>query len=548
MKTIKTDILVIGGGLAGLAAALEAKNEKNTVTIVCKSLAGKSGNTVVTGSAMALARYDNDGDSPELLFRDVMKSSQGINDEGMAEYFAIHSGEVLEKLSGYGVVFRRTGDRYMTKRPPGHSVFRSFPVDISKVPYNVRGLSISLPLFKSAVEKNVNIINNTMVYKLLKSDGRVYGALAISKKDSAIIRFLAKVVIIAAGGGANIYSKTDNTGDITGDSYALALDAGAELRDMEFVQYYPTMMFKPIKICISNPLFGEGAILSNVQNERFMEHYSTMGNMATRDSMALAVYSEIRAGRGGPDYVYVDCSGIPENVIDGKFAELKKLLSKGNIDILRDRIPVSLAAHFYLGGIKVANGCETGVPGLLACGEAVWGVHGANRLSGNSLTETVVFGLLAGRRAAQEVRKGVSPEYTCNCEAELGCDEKLYETIQRDGGCDVAGIKKRLRKIMWDNAAVVRNANGLKNAREAIKDLKEKIEDCRIGDMTDRMRYEETRNLIRVSEMVTEGALARRESRGAHYREDYPGKDKKFEGNFVYKMKNDRIEMVFDHK
>lgn len=542
MKTIKTDILVIGGGLAGLSAALEAKNEKNTVTIACKSLTGKSGNTVVTGAAMALARPGNDDDSPELLFQDVMRSSQGINDEGMAEYFAAHSGEVLEKLSEYGVVFRRTGDRYMTKKPPGHSVFRSYPVDISRVPYNVRGLSISLPLLRRAVEKNISIIDNTMVYKLLKKYGRIVGALAINKKEGRTVQFRAKAVIIAAGGGANIFSMTDNTRDITGDSYLLALDAGAQLRDMEFIQYYPTMMFKPIKICISNPLFGEGAILRNEQDESFMERYSEMGNMATRDTMALAVYSEIRAGRGNPDYVYVDCSQIPPDVIEVKFAEFKNLLFKGNIDVYSDRIPVSPAAHFYLGGIKVDGNCETGVPGLLACGEAVWGVHGANRLSGNSLTETVVFGSLAGKRAAELAEKEDSD--WCTNAGQAGEDE----TILRSGSIDVLEIKKRLRKLMWENAAVARNEAGLRHAREQLKILAEEIEGCCIRDIIDRVRYEETKNLIRISGMVIEGALARRESRGAHYREDYPVKDEKFEGNFIYCLKNNEIEIEFEHK
>ena len=540
MKVIKTDILVIGGGLAGLTAAIEAKNCKNTVTIVCKSITGKSGNTVVSGSAMAVVRPDNENDSQELLYKDVMRSSQGINDKGIAEYFAAHSNEVLDKLSGYGVVFRRIGDKYVTKRPPGHSVSRSFQVDISKVPYHIRGLSISLPLLKMAKEKNIQIIDNTMVYKLLKKEGRISGALAVSKRDNEIIQLFAKVIIIAAGGGANIYSMTDNTSDITGDSYILALEAGAELRDMEFVQYYPTMMFKPIKICISNPLFGEGAVLSNVQNDRFMDRYSKMGNKATRDLMALAVYSEIKAGRGNPDYVYVDCSQIPPKVINNKFAEFKNLLSKRGINIFKDRIPVSTAAHYYLGGIKVDGNCETGIPGLLACGEAVWGVHGANRLSGNALAEAVVFGSLAGKRAAKLA------EIT-NSFLDIDCNQSIGHEVVQNGSYDIEEIKKRLRRLMWENVAVVRNESGLLYAREQVKVLSEKIEKCCIINVSDTARYQETKNLIRLCMMVIEGALARQESRGAHYREDYPSKNRKFDGNFVYRKNNGGFDMEFDH-
>lgn len=541
MQTVKTDILIIGGGVAGLAAAIEAKNKGNTVTIACKSLAGKSGNTIVTGSAMALARTGNNGDSPELLYEDVMKSSQGINDEGMAEYFAIHSGNVLEKLSDYGVIFKKSGDEYVTKRAPGHSVFRSFPVDISKVPYNARGLSISLPLLKSVIQKDINIVNNTMVYKLLKRDGRVCGALAVNKKDNKQIQFITKVIIIAAGGGANIFSKTNNTGDITGDSYTLALNAGAELRDMEFVQYYPTMMFKPLKICVSNPLFGEGAFLRNARNERFMERYSAEGDMATRDAMALAIYREIKAGRGNPDYIYVDCSQIPLDVIEGKFSEFKRLLLKGNINIYEDRMSVTPAAHFYLGGIKVYNGCETKVSGLLACGEAVAGVHGANRLSGNSLTETVVFGSLAGRRAAEMARK------TDNF-LDLGQDKEDNRVLTENRSNQASEIKKKLRELMWDNAAVARNEFGLKYARERLKELGEQIENCAIKNLRDYIKYEEVKNLLQVSQLVVEGALLRRESRGAHYREDYPEKNEKFKGNFIYNMRKEKVEIEFEHK
>jgi succinate dehydrogenase/fumarate reductase flavoprotein subunit len=541
MKTINTDILIIGGGLAGLAAAIEAKKDDNTVTIVCKSLAGRSGNTLVAGSAMASAQADN-GDSAELLYRDVIKSSQGINDDAMAEYFAVHSSEVLQKLSGYDVVFRRVGDRYLTKRPPGHSLPRSFPVDISKVPYHNRGLSISIPLLNQAIKRDVNIINNTMVYKLQKSNGKISGALAINKKTNEIIRFVTGVVVIAAGGGGNIFSKTNNTADVTGDSYCLALEAGAELRDMEYVQYYPTMMFRPLKVTISNPLFGEGAVLKNADGCEFMQSYSDAGNMATRDSMALAVYSEIMEGRGNPDYVYVDCSKIPGDIIDNKFAEFKGLLARKNIDVKKDYMPVSPAAHFYLGGIKVDSNCQTGVPGLLACGEAVWGVHGANRLSGNALSEAVVFGTLAGRQAAQMAAEAARQDTQQQRVDHPGL------CIQRDGQYDISDIRSKLRRTMWQNAAVIRDESRLMHAGEEIKTLKERLESCRINGLSDNIRYNETKNLILLSEMLVKGALARRESRGAHYRQDYPDRDDRYLGNFVYTIKDGRVVMEFVHK
>ncbi len=541
MKTVKTDILVIGGGLAGLTAAIEAKHKNNTVTMVCKSLAGRSGNTIVAGSAMASAQTNNN-DSAELLYNDVIGSSQGINDNKMAEYFALHSAEVVEKLSGYGVIFNKVGGKHVTKRPPGHSVPRSFTVDISKVPYNNRGLSMSLPLLEQVIKRGVRIINNTMVYKLLKEDGSIAGALAINKKENKIICLRADVVIVAAGGGGNIFAMTNNTADITGDSYCLALEAGAELRDMEYVQYYPTMMFEPLKVTISNPLFGEGAVLRNINDYEFMEQYSEEGSMATRDTMAQAIYSEILAGRGNPHYVFVDCGRVSEEVIDNKFGEFKNLLARRKINVKKDYMPVSPAAHFYLGGIKVDANCETGVPGLLACGEAVWGVHGANRLSGNALTEAVVFGTLAGQRAV-EVSEGLKSDAKGSKVSDVP-----EEHTQQWGKRNVFEVRSELRKMMWKNAAVMRDEERLTMAQEMLKALNEEIEDCKIDGLKDRVKYFETKNLLRLSDMIIAGSLLRRESRGAHYRRDYPATKEKYKGNFVYTLKKDKVNIEFMHK
>ncbi|MBN2286307.1 MAG: FAD-binding protein [Tissierellales bacterium] len=542
MRVVDTDVLVVGGGLSGIIAALEAKKENIDVTIVSKSITGRSGNTLVTGAAMACVKKEN-GDSIDAFEKDISESSKGINDKEMMRFFCAESQSVIEVLSNYGVRFKKNDKDYITKRPPGHSISRSFPTDIAKVPYHNRGLAILQPLLERVIEKQINILDNMMVIRLLKKQNCVIGALAINKKENEdeFVIIKSKVTILAAGGGGNVFSKTNNTRDITGDSYCLALEAGAELRDMEYIQFYPTMMYYPLKVTISNPLFGEGAVLRNIEGEEFMKRYSASDNMATRDCMAQAVYSEIREGKGNPDYVFVDCSALSKDIINEKFLELEKLLKKRKLELNTDLLPVAPAAHFYLGGIKIDQSCQTGINGLLACGEAAWGVHGANRLSGNALTEAVVFGLVAGKKASQLIEDNDVSKCVYE-DMQFENEEKIYNY---EGHHNLEVLKIQLREIMWEKASIIRNENELLEARSQINQLRHILLNARVTNKSELIKFYEMKNMLLISSMIIEGALLRKESRGAHLRQDYPVVDKQYNGNYIYKLIEGQVQVSF---
>jgi succinate dehydrogenase/fumarate reductase flavoprotein subunit len=320
VEKIATDILVVGGGAAGLTAALEARSLGRDVTILSKSKVGRSGNTIVSGTGMAMLTKDPEAeDSPEIYGRDTLKSGKDVNDGPMMKIFLKGSTDIIETLTRYGVVLRKLDGRFMKKRVPGHSMPRSLTTDFGRYPYLSRGLSLSEPLLRSAEKSGIRIIDFAPVIRLLTADGAICGAVAIGKKEEKTLVFSAPTIILAAGGGGRIYSRSNNTFDMTGDAYALACEAGATLRDMEFVQFYPTMMFSPIKVTVSSPLFGEGAFLRNSLGERFMERYDPAGDMATRDIMTRAMFNEVIEGRGRNGDIFMDCRHLSRDVLTRKY-------------------------------------------------------------------------------------------------------------------------------------------------------------------------------------------------------------------------------------
>ncbi len=536
-EEIKTDILVIGGGAAGLTAALEAKNLGLDVTMVSKSRVGRSGNTIIAGTGMAvLMGGPETGDTYEVFEDDTLASGKAVNDPNMVKQFLHGSSGIIDKLTAYGVELRKQEGRLMKKRAPGHSVPRTLTADFSRLPYLTRGLSLSVPLLNSAQRSGVRIIDFASVIKLLKKDGVIAGAVAVHKKENKMLIFRTQRVILAAGGGGRIYSRSNNTFDITGDAYALAYDAGATLRDMEFVQFYPTMMFSPIKVTISSPLFGEGAFLRNARGERFMERYDPAADMATRDMMTRAMFNEVRAGRGDQGNILMDCREIPEPVLTAKFPELLRLLSKGDINPLKDLIPISPATHFFMGGIAVDDRGQTTIPGFFACGEAVGGLHGANRLAGNALSEAVVFGTIAGRQAADRFRKEAAPG------AAIGELEPY-----RKGDIASSELKRSLRKTAWEHLSIMRNQQSVQKAREQIDDIEASLEHVHIQSVYDLVDFYELKSMVETTRLIAHGAAARKESRGSHFRSDFPATDDEgYQGSFF--VRNQKGKMISDFR
>lgn len=530
-ETLTTDVLVIGGGAAGLTAAIEARSKGAAVTILSKSKNGYSGNSIISGAYLSLlSSRHNRTDSHALFFKDIIKSGKEVNDPRQVARFVEDSAWVLEKLSGHGVAFSRADDRYLIKKIGGHSVGRTYPTDFSGYPYLTRGLSITAPLLNKAREAGVRIIDFSPVIGILVNDGRVCGAAAIDKKGDRILQIGCRSLILAAGGGGRIFLKSDNTRDITGDSYALAWEAGARIRDMEFVQFYPAMMSAPARLTISSALFSEGAALVNAHGEHFMHRYDRSNNLATRDIMSRAAYSEISEGRGKDGCIFVDCTKVSKQILERNFSDLCKRLINVGIDPLKNLIPVSPATHFFMGGVVVNSKGETTVPGLLACGEAVGGLHGANRLGGAALSETVVTGVTAGETAAgNSAGKTIIP-------SSPGFEIEPF----RYGALSVGELKRSVRELMWNNLAIVRSGDSIKTARSGLEAIKLNLSQAAIENIQDLASFYELKNMLTVSILITEGADIRCESRGAHYRTDYPDTDDQAHRGNVYLDKRDR--------
>lgn len=524
MKELQTDILVIGGGLSGLSASLTARKNGCSVVLICKSIAGHSGNTAVSGASLSVFMPENmQGDTKALFKQDLLKSGAEINNLSAIQAVLDTSCQVLPFLEEYGVKFRYLNGERMAKRPGGHSSARYYSADIREYAYSIRGMALSEPMETSVRRSGATILNGVTALQLTKADdGAVNGCVCYDCSTKELIRFHAKSVILAAGGGASLFEYTDNTSDVSCDSYRLAAEAGAKLQDMEFVQFFPCVMFEPIRLPVSSALFGDGATLRNARGEAFMCKYSPAGDRSTRDIMARAVKTEIDAGRGNPKYVFVDCTAIPEKTLIQKYGEITSVLRKHGIDILHDYIPVAPAAHFYMGGICVDDSASTGIKGLFACGEAVGGLHGANRLAGVALTEAVVSGKLAGDRAAKEAK-------TRNFEASVSirrpAAKKELSVNWDEWICD-------LRKTAWRDASIVRNKESLSHFSEYL-DAHEK--EARLIDLdADRIvsayRY---KSYFEAARMLLICAKAREESRGSHFRSDYPEQDNAFRGNFI---------------
>ena len=535
-EEISADVLVIGGGAAGLTAALEARRSGLDVVILSKSRVGRSGNTIISGTGLAILDTGPDSkDSPEAFRSDTLRSGKEINDPALVDHYLKISPKIIDKLVGYGVVLKQLNDVLMKRQTPGHSIPRSFAADISKYPYMTRGLSLTLPLLKSAGQAGVRIIDFVPVVKLLTTDGRISGAVALNKKTHAALVIRTPVVILASGGCGGIYARSNNTGDITGDSYSLAYDAGARLKDMEFVQFYPSMMFSPLKVTISSPLFGDGAILRNANNERFMEKYDPAGNMATRDIMSRSIFNEVTAGRGHQGCIFMDCRKIPETVLTTKYGELLRLLAKANLNPLKDLIPISPAVHFSMGGVAIDNRTQSSVPGLLACGEAVGGLHGANRLAGNALPETFVFGMTAGRQAVDLLKTSARP-----------APGRFDLARFRPGNLSLAELRKDLRKITWNCLSIIRARESGQQALVEIDRIADSLEDVGLESIHDLVSFYELNSMITTARLIVHGSLARKESRGSHFRSDYPKTDdENFKGSFIYRKEDGRLKMTF---
>lgn len=522
-----TDILVIGSGGAGCRAAIEASKLGLDVIIISKGLSFKSGcTTLAEGGYNAAFAYVDKEDSIEAHFNDTLKGGAYLNDPELVRILVEEAPERLTELESYGAMFDRQPSGELNQRPFGGQTFRRTCFQGDRT-----GHEMMNALKEEIIRLGIRTIEEAMITSLLTdNDGSVWGACGISIKNSDFQIFQAKSTIIATGGAGWMYPVTSNAMQKTGDGYALAYREGADLLDMEQVQFHPTGMLYPESrrgVLITEAVRGEGGRLFNSKGERFMKKYDPRGELATRDVVARAIYREIIEGRGTErGGVYLDVTHLPNEQIEEKLETMLQQFLDVGIDIREEPMEVAPTAHHFMGGARINEHGETTVRNLFAAGEATGGVHGANRLGGNALADTQVFGRRAGEAAAQNAMESEPKMDKHTLMEQADTEEKKIRSLLKDGKYYPFEIKKELQETMWKNVAIIRDSEGLKTAIDRIEELKNMMADVKIPDIKvynkDLQDYLEVENLLEVALLTAEAALIREESRGAHFREDYP--------------------------
>ena len=527
MQFLETDVLVIGGGGAGAMSTLHAHNQGVKVTLAVKGKFGRTGGTTCAmGAATAVGPWHEPQDSQQVHFEDTIKGGSYLNEQNLVRILVEESPQRVLELERLGAFWERTdeGDRYLLRIDGGHSYHRSVYLE------DRPGREMLRAMGGEILRRKIPIVEDTMILRLLMDEGRGAGAVGVNPFNAEMVGFRAKTIVLATGGAGNIYPFTTNPADVTGDGYVLALEAGAELVDMEFVQFYPLGLIFPesLKGMLAGTFYYSR--LLNAKGERLMKYYDPRLEMSTRDIIARAIYSEIQKGngtlRGG---VLCDMTYNPPGFIKKQLPALNDFYLKIGIDVEKEMVEVAPTCHFSMGGIGVNEEWRSTIPTLFAAGEAAGGVQGANRLSQNSLADIMVSGGRAGDAAGQEAKNQTSLRKIND--ADWAEERKRTENLFARKNNDNLGprkVKKSLNKFMWDFVGLIRSEEGLKKALAEFKRMEE--EDLpRITLANPSRRYNreffetlELSNLLKVAKAVATPALHRTESRGAHFRQDYP--------------------------
>ncbi len=553
MEWISTDVVVIGSGVAGLRAAIEVAQRGLEVVILTKTRATCSASIMAEGGVnAALCNVDKD-DSWERHFVDTVTAGAFLNDQDLVEVLCKEIIDRVYELEEWGAVFSRTDEGLIAQRAFGKQSRRRTCFASDRT-----GHEIVTTLLSVAKSLGVQIVENRFVSDVIKDSvgSSAAAVVAWNTKSWEPEVYRCKAVILATGGAAQIYEVNTVPMESTGDGYALALRLGLELKDMEMVQFHPTGLAYPESargLLITEAVRGEGGILLNSRGERFMKRYAPKEmELAGRDVVARAIWREVSEGRGTPHGgVYLDITHVPCERIRERLESTYRFLKRLGIDICREPIEVAPTAHYFMGGISIDVNASTSVKGVYACGEVAGGVHGANRVGGNSLADGLVFGRRAGSSASSYALgtgiRGVDRE------AVERAIDRVRSILSRDRerviGYEV--VRSRLRKFMWRYAGVIRRGCELE---ELVKEL-EKVEalakcmgvEQGKGFSIDALRALETVNMVLVAKSVAISALVRKESRGAHYREDYPSRnDSEWLKHVVVKLENGVLKTFFE--
>ncbi|OGK29650.1 hypothetical protein A3G67_00670 [Candidatus Roizmanbacteria bacterium RIFCSPLOWO2_12_FULL_40_12] len=538
LKTIKTDVLVIGAGGAGLRAAIEAKRNGAKVLVISKESMGEAHTKMAMGGLNVAIKPPA---TAKQHLQDTIKGGWEINNYKMAKIFAREMPQRIYDLEDYGVNFDKLPDGSFYTWAGGK---QSAPLNLCAGDYT--GREMMRGLVAEAKKLGIDYKDKQFVTKLLVKNQQVIGALTLDQKTTVPTLISAKVTVVATGGAGMLYLINTNEPTNTGEGYAWGLDAGARLVDMEMVQIHPTgMAYPPEKKgrLITEKVRGHGGILRNKFGERFMKRYQPKRlELAGRDEVSRAIYEEIEEGRGTENGgVWLDITHWKKGEAEKFVPEVFQAWKEVGVDITKKQMEISPSMHHMMGGIDITEWGETGVKGLLAVGESTRNIHGANRLGGNSLAEGQVFGRRVGLRAAQNAKKrklAVIPKKIV--EKEL---DRVNSFITQSDGESPEKFLLELKTVMWNNVGLIKDKRRLDIALIIIKDLQRLATDVVARNKKELQDALELQEMLKVAEAIIISALKRTESRGAHYRLDYPKMDKKWLKNIaVYKNKKGQLK------
>jgi len=497
-----TDVLVIGSGIAGLTAALQAAAAGSVLVVTKGELCESTTNEAQGGIAAAVGS----GDSISLHFEDTVKGGAGLCEEHMVRVLTDEAPMRIKDLERWGVRFDTDNRHLALGREGGHSKARILHAD-----GDATGAAIAKALSQRTLQQDgIDVLERTFAIDLLTLNGACHGAL-IWNRTHGLMMAHAKQTVLASGGCGRLFRETTNPPVVTGDGLAMAFRAGAELTDLEFMQFHPTTLYVAgaSRALISEAVRGEGGILRNKSGERFMPRYHPDAELAPRDTVSLSILQEMK--RTQHTHVYLDMTGMSRERLQQRFPTITALCDSFGLNVAEDMIPVRPAAHYMIGGVKVNENCQTNVRNLLACGEiACTGVHGANRLGSNSLLEGLVFGHRAAAYAAANLKTMQEP---LPVHAIQGLPQRpAYGTL------NLVDVENSLKSLMWRNVGVERNQRDLDDAMDTITFW------CRymMDKEFEQVKGWELQNMLTVARLVAMSARQREESRGVHYRTDFP--------------------------
>ena len=546
-KTILCDVLVVGAGGAGCRAAIEASNHNLDVIMISKELVGKAHTAMAEGGYnVSLGNVDPD-DDVETHFKDTIIGGAHLNNQELAQILVENAVERVYDLEDYGAVFDRTPEGKIAQRVFGKQSWRRTAYASDRT-----GSEIMITLTEAIRKTSVRVFDEVFATKLLLKDGKIAGVTAVDLKYGDYIVFRPNAVVMGTGGAGRIFSVTSNAQLDVGDGYGMAYEAGAELIDMEMIQFHPTGMVKPESArgrLVTEAVRGEGGILLNNKGERFMNrYYPNVMELAGRDQVARSIMTEVLEGRGSPDGgAYLSISHLPHQIIEFRLESMIEQFDDAGVDIRHEPMEVSPTAHHFMGGIKIDTDSQSTIPGVFASGECTGGVHGGNRLGGNALADTQVYGALSGESAAKYAkandRLGVNRE---EIQKEFA---HLEAMLTRTEGVSPSEAREELTNLMWEKVQIFRNEEDMAFAVKELKRIQEEVVPKIKVDVNEKrfnpgwhqaLEYE---HMVKTARMVAEAALMRKGNRGAHFRTDPDPNDKGYYNIVIRKGEDGEMEL-----